>query len=239
MRYSPGSLIWNSEIAAFILQSNLPALWLISWSSALECDISLCHCVFAGQAFFLSEPLHCDPNAFPQWLQWNEWGDCIVLQYLFIVSQRRQQLSSFLVSYCSRSSPSCQLPIYMCLPSSLLSFWLWLLAPSPTSPDTFFRAQQHPHTHTSTASAAATPQKHPNPSTARQLRPSSLMRADGAVWAVELTTFTGANENDPSSLAGLSPHWPNFIMANYHGRPRLLCCCCCCLAPIYMDTWTH
>lgn len=57
-----------------------------------------------------------------------------------------------------------------------------------------------------------------------QLRLSSLMRVDGVVWAVELTTFTGLNENDPSSLAGLSPHWPNFIMANYQSRPLLFWC---------------
>lgn len=87
-------------------------------------------------------------------------------------------------------------------------------------------------------SPSASPTPNPNPSMARQLRPSSLMRADGAVWAVELTTFTGANENDPSSLAGLSPHWPNFIMANYHGRPLLLWCCCC-LAPIYTRIHGH
>lgn len=71
-----------------------------------------------------------------------------------------------------------------------------------------------------------------------QLRLSSLMRVDGAVWAVELTTFTGLNENDPSSLAGLSPHWPNFIMANYHSRP-LLFWCCWGPAPTYAATWTH
>lgn len=50
-----------------------------------------------------------------------------------------------------------------------------------------------------------------------------------------MTTFTGLNENDPSSLAGLSPHWPNFIMANYHSRP-LLFWLCGGLAPIYTDT---
>lgn len=83
------------------------------------------------------------------------------------------------------------------------------------------------------------PSPKPQPLHDGQLRLSSLMRVDGAVWAVELTTFTGPNENDPSSLAGLSPHWPNFIMANYHSRPLVLCCCCCCWrgpAPIYMDT---
>lgn len=122
------------------------------------------------------------------------------------------------------------------LPSGQSSFWFWLCALGPATPDTLPCLVHRPdiychhllHHH---------PQS-PNPSTVLQLRPSSLMRADGAVWVVELTTFTGANENDPSSLAGLSPHWPNFIMANYQGRP-LLHCCCCCLAPIYMDTWTH
>lgn len=82
--------------------------------------------------------------------------------------------------------------------------------------------------------------QHPHPPKPRslrggQLRLSALMRVDGAVWAVELTTFTGLNENDPSSLAGLSPHWPNFIMANYHNRP-LLFWLCWGPAPIYMDT---
>lgn len=82
------------------------------------------------------------------------------------------------------------------------------------------------------------PSPKPQPLCGGQLRLFRLMRVDGVVWAVELTTFTGLNENDPSSLAGLSPHWPNFIMANYHGRPLLLCCCRCCRgpAPIYMDT---
>lgn len=145
MRYSPGSLIWNSEIAAFILQSNLPTLWLISRSSALECDISLCHCVFAGQAFFV-------------------WASALWPQCISTVAsvKRMRGLYCTSVSFRSLTKEAAALifprvllqpliPVmsatYLYVPLFFFSFWLRLLAPSPTSPDTFFRAQQHPHPH--------------------------------------------------------------------------------------------
>ena len=191
---------------------------------------------------------------------------CILLSLLVALCPLCQQSSCFLFVQRRTRPPSqrshayfvailstlfSRLHFFLCLTSIRLS----LSSPSP-SPSSFFLTScplpsscatfsfnrpscnvQLPHHHQHHHLHLQHP-PNPNPSMARQLRPSSLMRADGAVWAVELTTFTGPNENDPSSLAGLSPHWPNFIMANYHSRPLLLHCCCC-PAPIYMDTWTH
>lgn len=85
-----------------------------------------------------------------------------------------------------------------------------------------------------------TPTPIPQTSTPPLQAPGSLIFDEGwwRCMSGGIDNIYRPNENDPSSLAGLSPHWPNFIMANYHGRPLFLCCCWW-LAPIYMDTWTH
>lgn len=174
------------------------------------CYFVECYCLKTAVSF----------TTMPSSLQFcNSFHLSLCLTYFHLSLSSLSHVSpSFIVAY-HLSSLCLELPAPVWLPPATFSPSCLVPTPYPAPP--------------------SSPSPKPQPLHDGQLRLSSLMRVDGAVWAVELTTFTGQNENDPSSLAGLSPHWPNFIMANYYGRPLVLCCCCCCWggpAPIYMDT---